>query len=87
MIEIKEVKTKKDINTFVDFPNKLYKDCPHYSYPFRSDEVGNFNPKKNLSLKDCEVVTYLAYDDGKVVGRVQGIIQKAYNQKGKRKKS
>jgi len=81
MIEIKEVKTKKDIKTFVNFPNKLYKGCKNYSYPFKSDEIGNFNPKKNLSLKDCEVVTYLAYSDGKVVGRVQGIIQKAYNKK------
>ena len=81
MIEIKEVKTKKDIKTFVDFPTKLYEGCPYYSYPFRSDEMGNFNPKKNLSLKDCEVVTYLAYRDGEVVGRIQGIIQKIYNKK------
>ncbi len=83
MIEIREVKTKKDIKTFVDFPNKLYKDCEFFSYPLRSDEMGNFNPKKNLSLKYCEVATYLAYKDGEVVGRVQAIIQKQYNEKVK----
>ena len=81
MIEIKEVKTKKDIKNFVDFPTKLYKDCPYYSYPFRSDELGNFNPKKNLSLKDCEMVSFLAYKDGKIAGRIMGIIQKLYNKK------
>ena len=81
MVKLKEVKTKKDIKTFVDFPNKLYKDCKYYSYPLRSDELGMFNPKKNLSLSDCEVVSYLAYNDGEVVGRIQGIIQRAYNKK------
>lgn len=87
MIEVKEVKTKKDIKTFVDFPTKLYKDCKFYSYPFRSDELANFNPKKNLSLKNCDMVAYLAYCDGKVVGRIMGIIQKIYNEKVNEKRA
>lgn len=81
MIEIKEISSKKDIKTFVDFPSKMYKDCPYYSYPLRMDEFANFNPKKNCSYKDCDVVMFLAYKDGVVVGRIAGIIQKAYNEK------
>ena len=55
MIEIREIHSKKDIKTFVDFPTKLYKGVAEYSYPLRMDELNMFNPKKNLAYKDCEV--------------------------------
>lgn len=81
MIEVKEIHSKKDVKTFVDFPTKLYKDCKEYSYPLRMDELNMFNPKKNLAYKDCEVSMYLAYKDGEVAGRIAVIIQKLYNAK------
>ena len=81
MIKIIEAKTKKQIKTFVDFPTKLYEGCPYYSYPLRMDEIAMFNPKKNVSYADCDVVAYLAYKDDVLVGRIAGIIQKVYNQK------
>ena len=81
MIEIKEVKTKKEVKTFVDFISKLYKDCKYYAYPLRMDELASFNPKKNSAWKDCDVVMYLAYKDGELVGRIAGLVQKAYNKK------
>ena len=33
MIEIKEVKTRKQIKQFLDFPNNLYKGNPYYIPP------------------------------------------------------
>lgn len=81
MIEIREIHSKKDIKTFVDFPTKLYKGVAEYSYPLRMDELNMFNPKKNLAYKDCEVAMFLAYKDGEVVGRIAAIIQKLYNAK------
>ena len=81
MIKIVEAKTKKQIKTFVDFPTKMYEGCPYYSYPLRMDEIAMFNPKKNVSYGECEVVTYLAYKDDVLVGRIAGIIQGAFNKK------
>ncbi len=81
MIEVKQISSKKDIKTFVDFPTKLYKGVKEYSYPLRSDELKMFNPKKNVSYKDCDVATFLAYKDGKVVGRIAAMVQKLYNNK------
>jgi len=81
MIEIKQITSKKDIKTFVDFPTKLYKGVKEYSYPLRGDEFDMFNAKKNASYVDCDVAMFLAYKDGKVVGRVAGIEQKLYNKK------
>lgn len=85
MIKIVEAKTKKQIKTFVDFPTKLYEGCPYYAYPLRMDELGMFNPKKNVYYKDCKVITYLAYKEDKLVGRIAGIIHNLFNTKNNKK--
>lgn len=81
MIEIKEVKTKKDIKEFVKFPHKLYKGNPYFVPFLDLDEKNKFDEKKNESYNDCIVKCFLAYKDNEIVGRVAGIIQKLYNQK------
>ncbi len=81
MIEIREVKTKKDLKTFAKFPLKLYKDCPYYVPSLYSDELNTFNSKKNFNLKNNVVKGFLCYKDGVVVGRIAGLINNAYNQK------
>ncbi len=86
MIKIEEVLTKKQQRQFVDFPTKLYDKCPYYVHPLRMDELNLFNPKKNVSYNDCDVVFYLAKKEGKIVGRICGIEQKLYNQKNNEKR-
>ena len=85
MINIVEVLTKKQVKTFVDFPTKLYKGCPYYSYPLRMDEMAMFNPKKNVCYNECKVKMFLAYKDDVLVGRIAGIIQEAFNTKNNKK--
>lgn len=79
MIEIKEVKTKRDLRLFATFPVKLYKDCPFYVPSLRSDELDTFNPKKNFSLKENKLKGFLCYKDGKLVGRIAGLINYTHN--------
>lgn len=78
MLTIQEVKTKKDIKEFIEFPLKLYRECPYFVPPLYSDE------KKLLlsggSSSEAESIFLLARRDGKVVGRIHGILQKQYNQ-------
>ena len=81
MIEVIEVKTKRQLKQFVDFPTKLYRGVKEYVHPLRGDEINNFIPKKNASLEDCEVKLFLAKKDGKIVGRIAGIIQHLFNEK------
>lgn len=83
MYEIREVKTKKEQKLFVDFPTKLYEGNKQYVHPLRSDELGLFNRKKNVSYDDCDAIYFLAFDGDKVVGRIAGIIQRLYNDKVK----
>ena len=81
MVEIREVVTKKDIKNFVKFPHSLYKGNPYFVPNLDIDEIGKFDKNKNESYDDCDVKCFLAYRDGKVVGRIAGIIQKLYNMK------
>ncbi len=80
MIIIKEVKTRKQKKEFVKFPLKLYKNNPFFVPPLYGDEMKIF--KKNYVYNDtCESIFFNAYKDGKMVGRISGIIQKAANAK------
>lgn len=80
MIEVKEVKTKKDMRLFATYPIKLYKDCPYYVPSLRSDEINTFNPKKNFNLKNNECKAFLCYKDGELVGRIAGLINRTDNE-------
>lgn len=80
MIEIKEVKTKKDVKMFATYPLKLYKGCPYYVPSLRDDEMNTFNPNKNFSLKHSIIKGFLAFKDGELVGRIAGFISLPSNQ-------
>ena len=86
MITVREVKTKKEQKQFIDFPLDLYKDCPYFVPPLYGDEKKMFSP--DFIYNDtCDIVNYLAYDGDKVVGRIQGIIQRASNAKNNEKRA
>lgn len=77
---IKPVETKADLKIFVQFANKLYEGCPYYIPTLDFDELNYFNPAKNPVLKYADYALFLAYKDGKVVGRVAALISKLANE-------
>ncbi len=85
MIEIKEVKTKKQIKQFIEFPLKLYKGNPYFVPPLYSDEKKLFR-SDYVYYDQAKAVYYNAYDNGKMVGRISGILQLAANEKWNRKR-
>jgi len=86
MIEIKEVTTKKDRKAFMRFPIELYKGNPYYVPVLNIDEQAIFK-KDYIYNSTCDVIFFLAYDEGKVVGRISGIIQRASNEKWGQKRA
>ena len=80
MVSVMEVTTKKQQREFLDFPLELYKDCPYFVPPLYGDEKKMFRPDY-VYYDTCESVFYNAYRDGRMVGRIQGILQKAHNEK------
>ena len=81
MVIIREVKTKKDLKKWVSFPNKLYKDNPYFVPFLAADEIDTFSSDKNPAYEFCETKLFLAYIDKKIVGRIAGLINHAYNKK------
>ena len=65
---------------FIRFPFKLYKNCPQWVPPFESDELSTLS-EKNPSLAFCERELYMAFRDGKTVGRVAAIMNRKANEK------
>ena len=85
MIEIREVKTRKEIKQFIELPLKMYKDNPYFVPPLYMSEKECFK-KKNPFSSACDTVYYLAFKDGKLVGRISGIIQNDANKKWNQKR-
>ena len=80
MITVKEVQTKREQREFLNFPLDLYRGNPYFVPPLYGDEKKIF--RKDYIYNDtCEAVYYNAYRDGKMVGRISGILQKAANEK------
>ena len=78
-ITIKKVSTKRELKKFIRFNYELYKENP-YSVPDLYDDMLNtFNKKKNAAFEFCEAEYFLAYKDGKIVGRIAGIINHRAN--------
>lgn len=78
---IKKVETKRELKKFIRFNYFMYKDNP-YSVPDLFDDMLNtFNKKKNAAFEFCEADYFMAYKDGKLVGRVAAIINNRANEK------
>lgn len=84
-VEIKKVTTKSDLKRFIRFNYEFYKNNP-YSVPDLYDDMLNtFSPQKNAAFEFCEADYFMAFRDGKMVGRVAAIINHRANETWKKK--
>jgi len=79
-LEIREVHTSKQMKDFVKFPLSLYKNHPFYVPALIFDDLATLDPKKNPAYDFCESVCFLAYRNGKIVGRIAGLINHKANE-------
>jgi hypothetical protein len=75
-MEIRSVITKSDLKRFIKLPYKLYKNDPVWVPPLRSEQSGQFNPKKNPTLDHCEFSLFLLLDNNEVIGRIAAFIDR-----------
>ncbi len=78
-IIIKKVSSKKELKTFIRFNYELYKGNPYSVPDLYDDMLHTFSPKKNAAFEFCKADYFLAYKEGKVVGRVAAIINHRAN--------
>ena len=80
-VEIRKVADKKSLEAFIQFHYDLYRDNPYDAPNLHSDEVHTLSKDKNAAFEFCEADYFLAYRDGKVVGRIAGIINRRANER------
>ncbi|MAT45588.1 MAG: hypothetical protein CL609_24930 [Anaerolineaceae bacterium] len=78
---IREVTTKKQLRTFIDFSLKLYDKNPYWVPPLYFDELNTLDWDKNPAFEDAQARYWLAYRGNQVVGRIAGIYNPKYVQK------
>lgn len=82
MVQIEEVKSSKQRRLFLHFPFELYKGNSFWVPELLSADIQAL--WKNPALTFCKTRYFLAFQNGKVVGRIAGIInQKEIEKSGK----
>ncbi len=67
------------------FPIKFYKDNPYYVPDVLSDQIADMRRDKNPAFEYCDARCFLAYRDGKIVGRIAAILNNKANEKFNKK--
>ena len=80
-VQIKQVLSRKDLRTFVNFQNQLYKGNPYFVPKIFMDEMATLDEKKNPAYAFSEAALYLAYKDGQLAGRVAAIVNHRANER------
>ena len=83
-IEIRRVTDKQRLEAFIQLHYDLYKGNQYDAPNLYSDEKNTLSRDKNPAFEFCDAEYFLAYKDGKVVGRVAAIINHRYNKQWNR---
>lgn len=81
MVKIEEVTNQKQLEKFINFPFSIYKGNPYWVPPLLMDERNTLDWKKNPAFEVSQARYWLAYKDGKMVGRIAGIHNPKANEK------
>ncbi len=86
MITIKEMSSKKEMKAFVKFPFDIYKDEKNWVPPLTNDELESLDKSINPVFRNAKAWFFMAYDEGRPVGRIAAIINDIeINEQGKPK--
>ncbi|MBI2759078.1 MAG: hypothetical protein HYX49_10420 [Chloroflexi bacterium] len=86
-VQLVDTNNKAQIKQFVEFYYDLYKDCPQWVPPLYIDAYLPLNRKKHPFFEHSEADFFLAFRDGKVMGRICVGENKLFNQYHKTKKA
>ena len=79
-VEIREIdSTRSQLKEYVKFGIDLYKGNDFFVPPLIYDEIDTLSPDKNPAFEYCTAKSWMAYRDGKPVGRITGIVNSIVN--------
>lgn len=82
-VEIRPINSdsRSELRRYVKFGIDLYKGNDCFVPPLISDEIETLMPSKNPASELCESQSFMAYRDGKPVGRITAIINRLANER------
>jgi len=72
-ITVKPVTTKSELNQFIKFPWKIYKDDKYWVPPLLMEQKTLLDKQKNPFFKAATAEYFLAFRNGEIVGRIAAI--------------
>ena len=72
-IIVKKAESPAEVKNFIDFPHDLYQGDPNYVPELFISQSKLFNRKKNPFFRHAAVDLFLAYRQGKIIGRIAAI--------------
>ncbi|HEY5690177.1 MAG TPA: GNAT family N-acetyltransferase [Cyclobacteriaceae bacterium] len=84
-LNIKEVTSSEELQDFINFPYHLFRRNPYYVPPLKADQKTTLQKDKNPAFDHCVSKYWLAYNGEKIVGRIAGIVNHAFNTKWNKK--
>lgn len=79
-VEIRLIKSKKELKEFIWFGINLYKNCKFAAPPLMVDDLMNLTKGTNPALDFCPTAYFVALKEGKIAGRIAAIINPVSNQ-------
>ena len=79
-IEVKPARSSADRQRFLDFPYNLYRGDKHWIAPLRMAQRDILNTSRHPFYKTSDVEMFLARRNGRVVGRIMAILNRAHNE-------
>lgn len=80
-LEIKEVRNKDDLRTFIYLPAAIHAEHKNWLPPLYMDEWKLFSAERNSQFQHNDTILLLAFENKRPVGRIMGIIPHHYNKK------
>jgi len=78
-IEVREVSSRSERRAFIRLPWQLCRSNPFWVPPLLSDIARTLDPTRNPFLKHAETHLYLAWCEGRPVGRIAATVDRLYN--------
>ena len=79
-VTIKKVSSSAELKKFIRFNYELYKENPFSVPDLYDDMLNTFSRDKNAAFEFCDADYFLAYKDGKLVGRIAAILNNRANE-------
>ena len=78
-LEIRPVATRGELATFIKLPWRLYRNEPNWVAPLLMDLKNRLDQQKNPFFKHAQAQYFLAYRDGRAIGRISAHIDDNFN--------